>query len=104
MGQLECQLGILECWKGKNLLISHICCGPSARLNIPKAQINSKLYAVFGVFAVKYTYFKPQNILIEAKNILMISYTYEAKICRTTPGCTETHNIRAANDGPHEGS
>ena len=51
----------------------------------PQAQINSKLYAVFGVFAVKYTYFKPQNILIEAKNILMISYTYEAKICRTTP-------------------
>ena len=41
--------------------------------------------AVFVVFAVKYTYFKPQNILIEAKNILMISYTYEAKICRTTP-------------------
>ena len=40
---------------------------------------------VFGVFAVKYTYFKPQNILIEAKNILMISYTYEAKICRITP-------------------
>ena len=69
----------------KNLLISHICCGPSARLNIPKAQINSKLWAVFGVFTVKYTYFKPQNILIEAKNILMISYTYEAKICRTTP-------------------
>merc|ERR1711884_761041 len=57
-----------------------------ARLNIPKAQINSKLWAFFGVFAVKYTYFKPQNILIEAKNILMISYTYEAKICRTTPG------------------
>ena len=70
----------------KNLLISHICCGPSARLNILKAQINSKLWAVFGVFTVKYTYFKPQNILIEAKNILMISYTYEAKICRTTPG------------------
>ena len=41
--------------------------------------------AVFVVFAVKYTYFKPQNILIEAKNILMISCTYEAKICRTTP-------------------
>ena len=31
---------------------------------------------VFGVFAVKYTYFKPQNILTEAKNILMISYLY----------------------------
>ena len=38
----------------------------------------------FCVFAVKYTYFQPQNILIEAKNILMISCTYEAKICRTT--------------------
>ena len=51
----------------------------------PQAQINSKLYAVFGVFMVKYTYFKPKNILIEAKNILMISSTYEVKICRTTP-------------------
>ena len=71
--------------KGKDLLKSHICCGPSARLNIPKTHKNSKLWVVFGVFAVKYTYFKPQNILIEAKNILMISYTYEAKICRTTP-------------------
>ena len=72
--------------KGKDLLKSHICCGPSARLNIPKTHENSKLWVVFGVFAVKYTYFKPQNILIEANNILMISYTYEAKICRTTPG------------------
>ena len=87
MGQLESQLGILECWKGKKSPdIPHFC-GPSTRLTIPKAQINSKLYAVFGVFAVKYTYFKPQNILIEAKNILMVSYTYEAKICRTTPDC-----------------
>ena len=41
--------------------------------------------AVFDVFAVKYTYLKPQNVLIEDQNILMISYTYEAKICRTTP-------------------
>ena len=73
--------------KGKDLLKSHICCGPSARLNIPKTHKNSKLWVVFGVFAVKYTYFKPQNILIEANNILMISYTYEAKICRTTPVC-----------------
>ena len=66
------------------LLISHICCVPSARLKIPKAHNNSKPWADFGVFAVKYTYFMLQNILIEAKNILMMSYTYEAKICRTT--------------------
>ena len=40
---------------------------------------------VLTVFAVKYTYFKPQNILINPQNILMISYTYQAKFCRTTP-------------------
>ena len=46
------------------------------------------------VFAVKYTYFKPQNILINPQNILMISYTYQAKFCRTTPEYIETflHN------------
>ena len=42
---------------------------------------------VLTVFAVKYTYFKPQNILINPQNILMISYTYRAKFCRTTPEC-----------------
>ena len=40
---------------------------------------------VLTVFAVKYTYFKPQNILLNPQNILMISYTYQAKFCRTTP-------------------
>ena len=67
---------ILE--RKKNLPISHICCGPSARLNIPKTHNNCKLWKVVGVFTVEYTYFMPQNILIEAKNIQMISYTYEA--------------------------
>ena len=40
---------------------------------------------ILTVFAVKYTYFKPQNILINPQNILMISYTYQAKFCHTTP-------------------
>ena len=37
------------------------------------------------VFTVKCTYFKHQNILMNPQNILMISYTYQAKFCRTTP-------------------
>ena len=40
---------------------------------------------ILTVFVVQYTYFKPQNILINPQNILMISYTYRAKFCRTTP-------------------
>ena len=46
---------------------------------------------VLTVFAVKYTYLKPQNILINPKNVLMISYTYQAKFCRTTPANNNTY-------------
>ena len=70
MRQLECQLGILECWKRKKSPnIPHLL-RSLRQTEYPKSikvHNHSKLWAVFGVFAVKYTYFKPQNILIDMR-------------------------------------